>query len=559
MPWDQLISGLHAFLSWTHGKLQVRRRPGTTNPIMFRGEIVDEFSVNIGEVFVIGETTFSVLPGGGLSGGELPTPHSELTCGHDELRRLKYADADERIEVLAALPEVIRNSPSDEELEVRVVDVLLRGISRAAAAAVVRMTGDESTEDPSIELRAQAWRDGRLIPVRASRRLVNEALRRRRQSVMHLWHAGEASLEFTVGGDDAEWAMCAPLPDDPEPGWALYVTGRPPREQGDVRGASRDDLLKSDLKFAEVVAELFGSLRQVRDLQRRQGQLARFFPVPVMAALAHQDMEEVLRPRVTDITVLFCDLRGSCRIAEEGEDELFGTMGRLSEALSIMTSSIADQDGVIGDFHGDAAMGFWGWPIEGDRPAERACRAALNIRRRFVQAAQQSGNPLAGFACGIGIASGPAVAGRLGTVDQFKVSVFGPVVNLAARLESMTKQFQVSVLLDEATTEQLRAGSSVGWYRCRRVAKLQPYGMKKVLNVSELLPTAVEPGQLSDRSLRDYEAALDAFIAGRWADSRDLLRRLPKDGPAGFLSEYMKQYGQHSPTGWDGYVALEAK
>src|SRR5262249_15225984 len=157
----------------------------------------------------------------------------------------------------------------------------------------------------------------------------------------------------------------------------------------------------------------------------------------------------------TPVTVLFCDLRGSCKIAEEGQHEMLGLWDRVSEALGIMTSSIIDHDGVIGDFQGDAAMGFWGWPLAGDDQVEQAARAALRILRRFGRAAVEDDSALKGFACGIGIAHGPAIAGRLGTAEQFKVGVFGPVVNLASRLESMTRRFGVPILIDENCARRL--------------------------------------------------------------------------------------------------------
>src|SRR5205085_7705853 len=138
-------------------------------------------------------------------------------------------------------------------------------------------------------------------------------------------------------------------------------------------------------------------------LQRRHGLLTRFLSRPVLAELAHvdRDIEDVLRPREALVSVMFCDLRGSCQISEQGKDDLQRLWDRLGAALGIMTSNITDLDGVIGDFQGDAAMGFWGWPLpcKDDREgAERAARAALGIRRDLARAVMPG---CQGFACGI--------------------------------------------------------------------------------------------------------------------------------------------------------------
>lgn len=554
VPWDRQISGLHATLTWQDGKLVVRKEPRAINRIYYRGTPYDEFTVGVGEQFAIGGTTFALQEEGDSTPSEMP-PDKELTCSRQQLRQVKYIDADDRIEVLSALPEMIRYSPSDEEFEKRILDAVLEGIPRADAAAIVCLQVDAAGKD-EIVLRRQMRRDGLALAIQPSRRLIHNALRRRRQSVLHCWGAdqgAEGSMSFTINMN-FNWAICAPLPDDPTPGWGLYVTGR---NREDLSSLPTQDLQTSDLKFTELVADIFGSLRQVRDLQKRQTILERFFSRPVLSALAEKDIEEVLKPRQTAVTVLMCDLRGSCRIAEDAEQELTDIWKRVSEALCIMTTNIIDKDGVIGDFQGDAAMGFWGWPLDSGSQVEQAARAALGIRRDFLRASQQPGHALHGFSCGIGIAHGTAVAGRLGTPDQFKVGVFGPVVNLASRLESMTKFFKVPILVDENAAEQL-AGPRT-WARCRRLARLQPYGMSRILLVNELLPPAVEPHTMTERDRRDYEAALDAFLAGRWQDAQELLDRLPLDGPSEVLQAFMGKHQHAPPAGWKGTIVLEAK
>src|SRR5207244_658169 len=119
---------------------------------------------------------------------------------------------------------------------------------------------------------------------------------------------------------------------------------------------------------------------------------------------------------------------------------------------------------------------------------------------------------------------------RIGTLDQFKVGVFGPVVNLAARLESLTKTFRVPILVDEGVARYL--GGSRGWVRGRTVAKVIPAGMTAPVQLSELLLPAAEAADLKESRRLDYEAALKAFQGGRWEDAQ---RKLTfPDGPSEF-------------------------
>ena len=76
-----------------------------------------------------------------------------------------------------------------------------------------------------------------------------------------------------------------------------------------------------------------------------------------------RDAEEVLAPKECEVSVLFCDLRGFVTTSESMADELFSLLQRVSSSLDVMTGKILKHGGVIGDFHGDSAMGFWGWPM----------------------------------------------------------------------------------------------------------------------------------------------------------------------------------------------------
>jgi adenylate cyclase len=258
--------------------------------------------------------------------------------------------------------------------------------------------------------------------------------------------------------------------------------------------------------------------------------------------------------------VLFCDLRGFARTSERSAEDLLGLLNRVSLALGVTTHHIREEGGVLGDFHGDAAMGFWGWPLPQPDAALRAARAALAIRAQFAAAALRQGDPLADFRAGIGIATGNAVAGKIGTVDQVKVTVFGPVVNLASRLEGMTKTLHAPILIDQRTADVLRSQLSPDAGRLRRVAVVKPFGMDHRLEVTELLPPAAEFPALSDAHIGEYERALDDVVAGRWSEAFERLHRVPaEDRVKDFLTVLIAQHNRTPPDNWTGVIPLTVK
>src|SRR5262249_52895865 len=127
------------------------------------------------------------------------------------------------------------------------------------------------------------------------------------------------------------------------------------------------------------------------------------------------------------------------------------------------------------------------------------------------------------------------------------------------RLEGMTKIFQVPIVLDEATATRVQTPASATWCRCRRLARVQPFGMDRVVTVSELLPPPVYGQTLSEADRKDYEAALNFFLRGRWKDALRLLEPLGQDGPAQVLRQFMTEHQQIPPPGWNGVIGLKQK
>ncbi|MFO0799479.1 MAG: adenylate/guanylate cyclase domain-containing protein [Gemmataceae bacterium] len=567
--WEPFLSRRHAELEWTTGRLHVRPSAAAPNPVFRDGDPAPgPFELALGAAFVVGRTTFTVVPDA-PSSSEPGARHESLTVAHGDLAHLPFRDAPHRLDVLSKLPDVIAGAASDPELFAGVCEMLLAGLPRADAVALVaaevgavELFGPAGSvpEAPVRVLHSDRRRaaDGPFAP---SRKLVVEAVAAREATVLHVWRdpsrAHEPAADFTVQGG-FDWSFCTPVGGEACRGWGLVAAGRFTTDDAPTPTFPAADL-RDDVKFAELVADILSSLRQVQVLRERQGVFRRFFSPGVLHVVAGRDAARALEPREADVTVLFCDLRGFSRTVEEAAGQLLGVLTRVSAALGVMTRAIVENRGAIADFLGDAAMGFWGWPLDDPAKVENACRAALAIRAGFEAVSADRSHPLFGFRAGIGIATGRAVAGGIGTAEQAKVGVFGPVVNLASRLEGMTKPLRVPILLDEATAAAVRAHLPADVARVRRLARVKPAGLETPLDVSELVPPAAD-AVLTDAHLADYAAALEAFVAGDWAVAYDRLHRLPpRDRGKDLLTGFILQHNHAPPPGWDGVVPLAVK
>lgn len=557
--WDDRVSRQHAEISWDGQTLQVRQLDGARNPIFIKGRPATQFEITPGEHFVIGETTFTLTDDRVNVSLDVPVPLQQQTFSSQYLQQIQFRHTGAHIDVLGRLPEVISSAASDSELSVRLVNLLLTGLPRAGAAALVAVKQLEQ-ERPGIDVLHWDRRQVTGGDFQPSERLIVDAVRRG-ESVLHVWNSADtaANSSFTVS-QGVDWAFCTPLSGKACQGWAIYIAGRFGDRSSTPLDISDPSDLRDDLKFTELAATTLGALRDVRMLERHRAGLSQFFSPVVLEALQGVDPEVVLAPRETEVSVLFCDLRGFSRHSERSAEDLLGLLNRVSQALGVTTHQIREQGGVLGDFHGDAAMGFWGWPLAQPDAAVCACQAALAIRAEFAAAAQRVDDPLADFRVGIGIATGRAVAGKIGTIDQVKVTVFGPVVNLASRLEGMTKILQAPILLDERTAIVIRNQLSPKEARLRRVAVVKPYGLDRKLEVTELLPPVSDYPQLTDQNVADYELALDELIAGQWSQAFDRLHRVPaEDRVKDFLTVFIAQHNRTPPEGWAGVVPLASK
>ena len=567
VPWDNQVSRRHAVLTASEHRLHVKAIPDAANPIFFNGREVNDFYVRPGEHFVIGNTSFMVASDQAFGSLSAPDPIRQQTFSADFLEQVQYRDADRRIDVLNRLPELIAEANNSDELLIGMINTLMAGISAATTIGVVQLNqSQENTQSGnSGQLKIIHW-DRRGLTrgdFQPSEKLVTQAIQLS-QSVLNVWQSDVSNTVNYTFDYENDWAFACPIETEATPGWAVYVAGSSQPQQ--TPEAIQEGELEGDIKFCELVGSTLKNLLRVQQLERQQASLRTFFSPVVVEALRGRDPETVLQPRQCEVSVLFCDLRGFSRTSEQMADDLLGLLSRVSESLGVTTRVILDTGGVIGDFHGDAVMGFWGWPLEDRSPVETArsaVLAAIQIQTEFSLLAKQH-SFASEFTMGIGIATGNAVAGKIGTQDQVKVTVFGPVVNLAARLEGMTKQLKASILIDENTkilldnsNEQLDGQTNIPH---RRMGNFQPVGMTKPVQLYQILADHEQNSQHQTA----YDEALRLFESGKIKQAiakLTLIKAIESgdsaDSAVQFLLEFLKQVQPTASN--DGIIRMWAK
>ena len=590
IPWDPAISREHATFVLDGSNLQVQCLPTARNPAVLNEQPVVQFAVQVNEEFRIGSTTFCLEteqveePAPAVPAAGFATQQVDVGTGlvnyeafddakddalleqhaysAGELQQLTFGKADERIEMLSKLPKLIAESNSDEELALSLAGLLLNTIPKATAVAVANFNVDELPQDesdiqefPKPQMLRIDTRDTFNGTFRPSRRLIMKALKDK-QSVMQIWHGSAGAANFTMS-DGLGWAIVTPVPGQSCEGWCLYVSGA--GSEGTV--IVNQQALAGDLRCTELIAQFLGSVRQVRLLEGQKTRMSSYFSPKILESLTSQANTAALAPTERDVAVLFCDVRNFSHKSEEMRDNLLSLLKSVSSALGTMTDGILDFDGTIADFQGDAALGFWGWPVENPEGPIPACLAALKILERF-RAGQTGADPvLQGFSIGMGIAYGPALAGEIGTERQSKLGVFGPVVNSGSRLQGLSKKFGVSICIDQLTANYARKHLPKSIARVRRLGNVVPRGMTTAINIYSLEPVIPEdPGSVDDTVYDSFDMALDSVQTGDWSTASMMLKDLPADdGPTQFLRKFIEENEMLPPEGWNGTIHFDTK
>jgi adenylate cyclase len=247
-------------------------------------------------------------------------------------------------------------------------------------------------------------------------------------------------------------------------------------------------------------------------------------------------------------TVLFSDIRDFTTVSERIGAR--ATVGMLNEYFAQMVDAIAEHQGILDKFIGDAVMALFGVPWPGEADADRAVRAAIAMLERLDGLNQlRRARGEAGLAIGIGLSSGELVAGNVGSPRRMEYTAIGDTVNLAARLESATKDYGVSLLVSDATRRAL-----TGTYPLRELDRLRVKGKGDAVTIHQVM---VGPERLDVATLDAFHTARAAYARRDWNAAIEgfetVLATRPDDGPSRMYLARCRGFAAAPPEqGWDG-------
>jgi len=308
---------------------------------------------------------------------------------------------------------------------------------------------------------------------------------------------------------------------------------------------------------------LIATLLNHRHTERRQREIrqafSRYMSPHYVEVLARDPDKLVLGGELRTMTIMFCDIRGFTTLSEGlGPHELTEF---LNGFLTPMTEIVMAHHGTIDKYMGDGIMAFWNAPLDDPDQARNAVEAAQEMRSRVIalnaesaEAARVAGVAHRPIRIGIGINTGEVCVGNFGSHQRFDYSIIGDSVNVASRLESLTKVYGVELIVGEETAARL----DMDLIELDLVAVK---GKTQAVHIFTLPPQPIEAAEFGARHAallaayrrRDWEAAL-GLLGDSTLSSATVM--------APFYALFRERIGQLRaeglPADWDGvFVAVE--
>jgi adenylate cyclase len=306
-----------------------------------------------------------------------------------------------------------------------------------------------------------------------------------------------------------------------------------------------------------LIQVYFGYFLEAKKKNKLGKIFGQYIPKELVSEMSHSEHEYSLKGESKEMTVLFSDVRGFTSISETMSPEDLCEL--INEILTPVTHTIHQHQGTIDKYIGDAVMAFWGAPLDNENHAHNAVTAALSfapvinqINDRF----KEKGWP--NIEMGIGLNTGVMNVGNMGSEFRMAYTIMGDAVNLGSRLEGLTKQYGVQIIVSETTKYATPDIAYLELDRVRVKGKKEPVSIYEPLGLNNSLTTQ----QLS--IIEKHDIALSDFHQQNWQQAKSAFITLSELHPEKLLFKlYLERIDEYlltpPETNWDGVFTHKSK
>ncbi|MFC5300282.1 CHASE2 domain-containing protein [Azospira restricta] len=301
----------------------------------------------------------------------------------------------------------------------------------------------------------------------------------------------------------------------------------------------------------------WGYFVESRSKRQLTGLFGQYVPPELVEEMSRDPENYSMEGRNEELTVLFSDVRSFTTISEGLDPKELTQL--MNEYLGAMTTVIRHNRGTLDKYIGDAIMAFWGAPVADPEHARHAVLTALAMQRELRKLdAPFKARGWPELHIGVGINTGTMTVGDMGSPVRQSYTVMGDAVNLGSRLEGLTKQYGVGILVGETTR------AAVKDVVFRELDRVRVKGKDAPVAIYEPLAAVGEVGQDVLDALKLWQQVLRLYRAQDWDQADVQLYNLTRQAPDCKLyrlyAERIAYYRQHPPgEGWDGVTTFETK
>ncbi|MBU1658589.1 adenylate/guanylate cyclase domain-containing protein [bacterium] len=245
-----------------------------------------------------------------------------------------------------------------------------------------------------------------------------------------------------------------------------------------------------------------------------------------------------------ELSILFSDIRGFTSISESMSP--VSLIKLLNRYFTPMTNAVLENGGMLDKYIGDAVMAFFNAPVNVEKHADATCRSALRmISELDILNTQLKSEGISPIRIGIGINTAEVVVGNMGSDTRFNYTIIGDGVNLASRVEGLTKNYGVNILITEFTVAKLKDP-----FTYRMIEPVMVKGKEKAVLLYELMPNTDKAKELK----KSYDEALERYIKGDFESAEQLFSSVIEkydDNPSKYFLPLVKErhpWGVHKMT-----------